>query len=101
MPLAVARHHLAHVSPHLCLAALQLLLEGNPLHEFTASSLSKKHVEERKDISASQTAGVACEQRKTKVYTIGLLNEAGIGGSESNVSQRSILGYSRSVWSAG
>lgn len=69
-----------------------MLLEGNPLHELTTTSMAKRPEEKRDTVLGTPTKNAGGE-RKTKVYTIGLLNEAGIGAAPS----LSVLGYSRSV----
>lgn len=88
-------------------ASLQLLLDGNPLHEFTTSSMAKREEMKKQHaalsaIAKGSSAGdslATSGEKKAKVYTIGLLSESGAvkpaaAGSSGSLG---LLGYSRST----
>jgi hypothetical protein len=82
---------------------LQLLLDGNPLHEFTTSSMAKREEMKKQALSAMITKGSSdslssAGEKKGKVYTIGLLGDSGVvKPAASGSGAMSLLGYTRSV----
>jgi hypothetical protein len=86
-------------------ASLQLLLDGNPLHEFTTSSMAKREEMKKQHaalsaIAKGSSAGdslATSGEKKAKVYTIGLLSDSGAVKPAAASGSLGLLGYSRSV----
>jgi len=80
---------------------LLLILEGNPLHELTTSSLTKRKEQQRENLSRALDKTEVVPSKPSKVYTIGLLNDSQgrecSSENSSSVPLPKLLGYIRSV----